>query len=74
MKAEDARKKLNDSLGYSPEIRSILKDIESAIDKGRDNIFIYDATSQTIKELKKLGYAVKSGGDYGNILAFHVSW
>lgn len=74
MNAKEARTKLNNSLGYSPELRNTLKEIESAIDKGRDNIFIYDASQDTIKQLKKLGYTIKGGADYGNILAFHVSW
>lgn len=74
MKAEEARKKLNDKFGSDLELGRALIEIEKAVELGRDNVFLYNLSPKIVKELKKLGYDVQSGGDFGNLSSVLVSW
>jgi DNA topoisomerase VI subunit A len=59
---------------HKSELDLVLEDIKRIAELGRDNIFMYDKSQATIKELRKLGFKVEAGQDYGETTAHRVSW
>ena len=64
----------NNSNEFKTELERVIDDIKNICELGRNSLFIYDVSQVTIKELKKRGFKVTPGSDYGETTAFHVSW
>jgi len=73
MNAEEARKIAQSSGGLN-ELDRVLEGVRKIADMGRDNYLAWGITNATVKELKKMGYVVEPGANYGEQNCFYVRW